>query len=79
MSLQQVKDHRELVRDTESGAILNIDRTAYLNAIERHNNKEKQKEIIEKNTNDINSIKSEITEIKTMLKTLLMEGKDHGR
>ena len=78
MSLQQVKDHRELVRDTESGAILNIDRTAYLNAIERHNNKEKQKEIIEKNTNDINSIKSEITEIKTMLKILLTERKDHG-
>ena len=78
MSLQQVKDHRELVRDTESGAILNIDRTAYLNAIERHKNKEKQKEIIEKNTNDINSIKSEITEIKTMLKTLWTERKDHG-
>ena len=78
MSLQQVKDHRELVRDTESGAILNIDRTAYLNAVERHNRMEKQKEIIENNTNDINSIKSEITEIKTMLKTLLMEGKDHG-
>ena len=78
MSLQQVKDHRELVRDTESGAILNIDRTAYLNAIERHKNKEKQKEIIEKNTNDINSIKSEITEIKTMLKILLTERKDHG-
>ena len=78
MSLQQVKDHRELVRDTESGAILNIDRTAYLNAIERHNNKEKQKEIIEKNTNDINSIKSEITEIKTMLK-ILIEGRNDGR
>ena len=78
MSLQQVKDHRELVRDTESGAILNIDRTAYLNAVERHNRMEKQKEIIENNTNDINSIKSEITEIKIMLKTLLMEGKDHG-
>ena len=37
------------------------------------------KEIIVNNTNDINSIKSEISEIKTMLKTLLMEGKDHGR
>ena len=78
MSLQQVKDHRELVRDTESGAIINVDRSAYLNALERHNRMEKQKEIIENNTNDINSIKSEITEIKTMLKTLLMEGKDHG-
>ena len=78
MSLQQVKDHRELVRDTESGAILNIDRSAYLNALERHKNKEKQKEIIENNTNDINSIKTELSEIKIMLKTLLMEGKDHG-
>ena len=79
MSLQQVKDHRELVRDTESGAILNIDRTAYLNAVERHNKIEKQKEIIKNNTNDINSIKIEISEIKTMLKTLLMEGKNYGR
>ena len=45
MSLQQVKDHRELVRDTESGAIINVDRSAYLNALERHNRIEKQKEI----------------------------------
>ena len=64
MSLHQVKDHRELVRDTESGAILNIDRTAYLNAVERHNRMEKQKEIIENNTNDINSIKSEYQKLK---------------
>ena len=79
MSLQQIKDHRELVRDTESGAILNIDRTAYLNAVERHNKIEKQKEIIKNNTNDINSIKIEISEIKTMLKTLLTEGRNNGR
>ena len=78
MSLQPVKDHRNLARDTESGAIVNIDRSAYLNAVERHKNKEKQKKTIEDNTNDINSIKSEISEIKTMLKTLI-EGKDHGR
>ena len=77
MSLQQVKDHRELVRDTESGAIVNIDRCAYLNALERHKNKEKQKKTIEDNTKDINSIKTEVSEIKTMLKTLI-EGKDHG-
>ena len=77
MSLQQVKDHRELVRDTESGAIVNIDRSAYLNALERHKKIEKQKEIIENNTNDINSIKSEVSEIKTMLK-ILIEGKNNG-
>ena len=78
MSLQPVKEYRHLVRDTESGAIVNIDRSAYLNALERHKNKEKQKKTIEDNTKDINSIKSEISEIKTMLKTLI-EGKDHGR
>ena len=78
MSLQPVKDYRNLARDTESGAIVNIDRSAYLNAVERHKNKEKQKKIIQDNTKDINSIKSEISEIKTMLKTLI-EGKDHGR
>ena len=78
MSLQPVKDYRNLARDTESGAIVNIDRSAYLNALERHKNKEKQKKTIQDNTKDINSIKSEISEIKTMLKTLI-EGKDHGR
>ena len=78
MSLQPVKDHRNLARDLDSGAIVNIDRNAYLDALERHKNKEKQKKTIEDNTNDINSIKSEISEIKIMLKTLI-EGKDHGR
>ena len=78
MSLQQVQDYSHLVRDTDSGAIVNIDRMAYLNALERHKNKEKQKKTIQDNTKDINSIKSEISEIKTMLKTLI-EGKDHGR
>ena len=77
MSLQQVKDHRELVRDTESGAIINVDRSAYLNALERHKRIEKQKEIIENNTNDINSIKQEVSDIKEMLEKLL-EGKNNG-
>ena len=77
MSLQPVKDYRYLARDTDSGAIVNIDRSAYLTALEQHKNREKQKKTIEDNTNDINSIKSEISEIKTMLKTLI-EGKNHG-
>ena len=77
MSLQPVKDHRNLARDTDSGAIVNIDRSAYLNALERHKKIEKQKKTIEDNTKDINSIKTEVSEIKTMLK-ILIEGKDHG-
>ena len=33
--------------------------------------RQKQNEQLEKNTNDINSIKSDITEIKTMLRALI--------
>ena len=78
MSLQPVKDYKFLARDSESGAIINLDQNAYEEFLKRHRRAEYQKEVIEKNTNDINSIKSELTEIKTMLKTLLTEGKDHG-
>ena len=78
MSLQPVKDYRNLARDTDSGAIVNIDRSAYLNALERHKNKEKQKKTIQDNTKDINSIKSDLTEIKTMITTLI-EGRNNGR
>ena len=74
MSLQQVKDYKHLARDTETGAIVNIDQNAYQASLERHYKAQKQKETIENNTDDINNIKSELTEIKSMLK-LLLEGK----
>ena len=79
MSLQPVKDHRNLVRDTESGAIVNVDRSAYLSALERSKNIQKQKETIENNTNDINSIKLEVTDIKEMLEKLLEGNINNGR
>ena len=79
MSLQPVKDHRNLVRDTESGAIVNVDRSAYLSALERSKNIQKQKETIENNTNDINSIKQEVTDIKEMLEKLLEGNINNGR
>jgi len=78
MSLQLIKDHTNLARDSETGAIVNIDNNAYQASLERHYKAQKQREIIENNTNDINNIKSDITEIKSMLK-LLIEGKqDNG-
>ena len=77
MSLQLIKDHTNLARDSETGAIVNIDNNAYQASLERHYKAQKQKEIIDNHTNDINSIKSEVSEIKTMLKTM-MEGKENG-
>ena len=76
MSLQLIKDHTNLARDTETGAIVNIDQNAYQASLERHYKAQKQKETIENNSRDINTIKTELTEIKSMLK-LLLEGKQN--
>lgn len=78
MELAPVKGFKHLVRDLDTGAILNIDTTAPLGLKLAKEKRRKEKEQLENNTNDINSIKSEISEIKFMLKMLLTEGKDHG-
>ena len=78
MELIPVKEFKNLARDLDTGAILNIDTTAPLGLKQAKEKRRKEKEQLEKNTNNINSIKSEILEIKTMLKILLTEGKDHG-
>ena len=78
MELAPVKGFKHLVRDLETGAILNLDEKAPLGLKLAKNKRRKEQEQIENNTNDINNIKSDITEIKSMLK-LLIEGKqDNG-
>ena len=71
MTLYQLQEHRNLARDSESGAVINIDQEAYNAAICRQLAAEEQKDVLERNTNDINSIKTELTDIKTMLRTLI--------
>jgi len=71
MTLYQLEEHRNLARDTDSGAVINIDQDAYNAAICRQLAAEEQKDVLERNTNDINSIKTELTDIKTMLRTLI--------
>ena len=78
MELAPVKGFKHLVRDLDTGAILNIDTTAPLGLKLAKEKRRKEKEQLENNTKDINSIKSEITEIKTMLK-ILIEGRNDGR
>ena len=78
MELAPVKGFKHLVRDLDTGAILNIDEKAPLGLKFAKNKRKKEKEQLETNTNDINSIKMDLTEIKFMLKILLTEEKDHG-
>lgn len=69
MKLVKVKDHPNLRKDLDSGAILNVDR----GAVERHKarsvnlNKEIERD------NDIANLKSDVSEIKELLKLLLQQ------
>ena len=71
MDLIQITGSKSLVRDIESGAILNT-QTSTADTL-KHFKEQKQKEKfqLEKNTNDINSMKEEVTEIKDMVKQIL--------
>ena len=71
MELVQVKDHKHLVRDLETGAILNTNDKMAEGLRMAKKSRQKTKDQLEINTNDINSIKNEMTEIKTMLRTLI--------
>ena len=67
----QVDGHDDLVRDTESNAIVNRNKGAYLLAKQRAQNAQRQRDAIRNANREINNIKSEMHEIKSMLKTLL--------
>ena len=78
MRLSQITGSKSLVRDLESGAILNT-QTSTADTL-KHFKEQKQKEKLqlEKNTDDINSMKEEVTEIKDMVKQIL-GSLDNGR
>ena len=71
MELVPVQDHKHLVRDLESGAILNTDLKVAEGLRMAKRNRQKSKDQLETNTNDINSIKTELSDIKTMIRTLI--------
>ena len=61
MELVQVLEHKHLVRDLETGAILNTNTKNAQSLKLAKENRQRTKDQLEKNTNDINSIKSELT------------------
>ncbi len=67
----QVDGKPELVRDINSGAIVNKNHSAYEQAKRRAAEAQKQRDEIRGATREINTLKCEIHEIKDMLKTLL--------
>lgn len=63
-NLIPVEGHSNLFRDKNTGAILNKDRSAYINYM-------KMKEIKQKEKNEIDEMKKDIDEIKSLLKEII--------
>ena len=74
MDYYKVKDHGDLVRDPQNGAILNtnsVDYDKYVAQRQSNNESHQKTENIEQ---DLASLKSEINEIKSLLKELVSHG-----
>ena len=67
----KVEGYNNLVRDTKTNAIINTDRSAYQMAKKRAADAQRQRDEIRHASREINNIKCEMHEIKSMLKTLL--------
>ena len=71
MSTIKVKGHRHLVRDLKSQAIINTDSDAYARYMARKAKQSKKDDEMRKVVREVNEIKSEMFEIKDLLKKVL--------
>jgi hypothetical protein len=67
----KVKDEPDLMRDALSGAIVNTNRTAYDRAVARAKAAQEQRDELRSATREINNIKCEMHEIKSLLQQLV--------
>jgi len=67
----KVQGHNNLVRDVNTHAIINKDKNAYNLATRRAEEAQRQRDEIRGASREINNLKCEMHEIKSMLKTLL--------
>ena len=67
----KVEDEPDLMRDAVSGAIVNTNRTAYDRAVTRAKAAQEQRDGLRNATREINNIKCEMHEIKSLLQQLV--------
>ena len=68
-----VEGHADLARDADSHAIVNRNRGAYEMAKKRAGDAQRQRDEIRNTTRDINTLKSEMYEIKNLLTKLVSD------
>lgn len=69
--LIKVKDHKDLARDSYSRAVVNTNMSAYEAAVKRSRAAQEQKDALRDAVRDINTLKSEMHEIKNLLIKLM--------
>ena len=68
---KSIEGHSDLIKDMHSKAVINTNRSAYLAAVQRKKNFIAQKDSLRDATREINILKSEMHEIKTLLVKLV--------
>ena len=71
MTYAKVKGHSNLVRDLKSQAIMNTDSDAYARYMTRKAKQQKKDDEMRKVVREVNEIKTEMFEIKDLLKKVL--------
>jgi hypothetical protein len=71
MSKLRVEGFSNLVRDTNSNAIVNVNRTEFQVYMSRHKNRQKQGDELRGAIKEINTLKQELFEIKRLIKEVI--------
>ena len=67
----KIEGYPDLVKDGNTGAVLSNNNSAYNAVKKRHKSKQLEKDKMQQQETDINSMREELTEIKTIMKTLM--------
>ena len=70
----KVEGHSDLVKDTKTHAVINTNKNAYVSYKKRLQEAQRQRDEIRTATREINNLKCEMHEIKSLLKELVKNG-----
>lgn len=76
MAYIKIENHHHLLRDDNTNAIINTNKTEYENYISNYNRMKQEKDELTKLKNDVSSLHSDMDEIKSLLKLLIKEKVD---
>lgn len=69
----KIEGHSNLLRDPKTNSIINLDQSQYQNYVSQREVKNKENEKIQHLEQDVASMKSDLNEIKFLLRSLLNE------